>query len=190
MLSAHHRKTWLWLVLFLPLLAYDILADTFSASVANVRLELAGDVYLLSADIDYRLSDAVKEALNNGVPLFWTIEIKMHRPRHILWDKTLFETRLRYRLQYHALLNVYRVVTEDTGRAYNFSTLSTALEFMSNIHGIRILTENELAQEKLLLIELKAEFERNALPLPLRPFVYFKRDWNLSSDWTQTPWTK
>jgi len=190
MLSAGHRKALSWLILFLSLLPHDILAGRFSASIANVRLELIGDVYSLSADIDYRLSDTAKEALSNGVPLFWNIAIKIHRPRHILWDKTLFETHLRYRLQYHALLNVYRVITENTGLTYNFSTLSAALDFMANLHGIHISAENELAQEKLLLIELKAEFDRSALPLPLRPFAYLNQEWDLSSEWKQTPWTK
>ena len=87
---------------------------------------------LLSADIDYQLSARAMEALQNGVPLYWDIHIKVQQHRDYFWDKTLINTGIRYRIQYHALLNMYRVRNEGSGELYNFSTLSCGIGFDVN----------------------------------------------------------
>lgn len=183
-------KTYLWLGILLLLLPVRGHADGFAAVVKSVQMDVRDDSYVLSANISYQLSEKAKEALQNGVPLFWNIHIKIHRPRHILWNKTLVETTLRYRLQYHALLNMYRVINENSGAIDNFSTLPAALDLMSNLRDIHMIAQSDPAREKQMLIELKVEFDRNALPLPLRPIAYLNRQWYLSSDWTVWPWKK
>lgn len=188
--AAANYKIYPWLFILLLLAPVRVHADDCAAVIKGVRMDVQDDSYALSADIVYKLSDKAKEALQNGVPLFWNIHIRIHRPRHILWHKTLVEATIRYRLQYHALLNMYRVINESSGEIYNFSTLPAALDLMSNLHDAHIIDKADIAREKQLLIELKVEFDRNALPLPLRPLSYLNRQWYLSSDWTIWPWKK
>lgn len=185
-----NHTLFLWPFILFSLFPIPIRAEDFATTVKSVQIETQGNSYNLSADIAFQLSEKAKEALQNGVPLFWNIRIKINRPRHILWHKTLAGTVFRYRLQYHALLNMYRVTNENSGETHNFSTLSGALDLLSDLHGINMLAETDLTREKQLLIELKVEFDRNALPLPLRPISYLNRQWYLSSDWTLWPWKK
>jgi len=172
----------------LPFCGY---ADEFSSDVKQAELTLQGDSYVLSADIVYQLSEKAKEALQNGVPLFWDIHVKMLQHRDALWNKTLADLVIRYRIQYHALLNMYRVRNEGNGEVYNFSTLSAALDLMSTVRDFRVL-ENAagLAPEKQYLYALRVNFDREALPLPLRPTAYIDPQWYLSSDWTLCPLKK
>jgi len=174
----------LWL---LPFSGY---ADEFAAEVKQAELTLQGNSYVLSADIVYQLSEKAKEALQNGVPLFWDIQIKMLQHRNVVWDKTLVDTSIRYRIQYHALLNMYRVRNERNGEVYNFSTLSAALDLMSAVHDFPVIEKSELAPEKHYLCAVKVSFDREALPLPLRPIAYIDPQWYLSSDWTLWPLKK
>lgn len=139
---------------------------------------------MLSADIVYQLSKKAMEALQNGVPLFWDIQVKIQQHRDVLWDKTLVDTAIRYRIQYHALLNMYRVSNESNGEVYNFSTLSAALDLMSAVRDFRLIEKAELAPEKQYLCAVKVNFDREALPLPLRPIAYIDPQWYLSSNWT------
>lgn len=145
---------------------------------------------MLSADIVYQLSKKAMEALQNGVPLFWDIQVKIQQHRDVLWDKTLVDTAIRYRIQYHALLNMYRVSNESTGEVYNFSTLSAALDLMSAVRDFRLIEKAELAPEKQYLCAVKVNFDREALPLPLRPIAYIDPQWYLSSNWTLWPLKK
>jgi hypothetical protein len=174
----------LWL---LPFSGY---ADEFAAEVKQAKITLQSNSYVLSADIVYQLSEKAKEALQNGVPLFWNIQVKMLQHRNVLWDKTLVDTAIRYRIQYHALLNMYRVRNEGNGEVYNFSTLSAALDLMSAVRNFRVIEKAELAPEKQYLCAVKVNFDREALPLPLRPIAYIDPQWYLSSDWTLWPLKK
>ncbi|MDD5632331.1 MAG: DUF4390 domain-containing protein [Methylococcales bacterium] len=175
------------LLWWLPFSSY---ADEFAAEVKQAEVTLHGDYFLLSADIGYQLSEKAMEALQNGVPLFWDIQIKVLEQRHVLWDKTLVDTAIRYRLQYHALLNMYRVRDEGDGTVYNFSTLFAALDLMSTVRDFRLIGKSELVPEKQYLLAMKVNFDRDALPLPLRPIAYVDPQWYLSSDWTLWPLKK
>jgi hypothetical protein len=158
--------------------------------VKNVDIALQGNNYVLSADISYRLSARAKEALQNGVSLFWDIHIKTLQHRDFFWDRTLINAGIRYRIQYHALLNMYRVKNEGSGELYNFSTLSAALDSMSTIRNFNVMNKASYAPEKSYAIGIKVTLDRDALPLPLRPIAYTNPQWYLSSDWTLWPLTK
>ena len=172
------------------LLPFSGYANEFAAEVKQAEITLQGDSYVLSADIVYQLSEKAKAALKNGVPLFWDIQVKMLQHREVFWDKTLVDLAIRYRIQYHALLNMYRVRNEGNGEIYNFSTLSAALDLMSAVRDFRVIQKSELAPEKQHLCAVKVSFDREALPLPLRPIAYIDPQWYLSSDWTLWPLKK
>jgi len=174
-------------------LVWLLSAPAYATEIKQAQISLRGDRYVLSADIDYQLSETAKEALQNGVPLFWSVHVKVAQQRTILWAKTLLDTSIRYRLQYHALLNMYRVViaqpgsqitTEKSGDSHNFSTLSAALDSMANLRNLPLLDKSDIKPEKQYFVQIKAQFERDALPLPLRPIAYTNPQWYLSSDWT------
>jgi len=165
-------------------------AEDYSAEVKAADMTVQGGRYVLSADIGYRLSPKALDALQNGVPLFWTVRIKIQQARNLFWNKTLAETALRYRLQYHALLNMYRVRNENNDDVHNFSTLSAALDSMSALRDLPLINKDAVTAEKQTLVELKVYFDRDALPLPLRPIAYINRQWYLSSDWTVWPLKK
>jgi len=172
------------------MLPFSGYAGEFAAEVKQAEITMQGDSTMLSADIVYQLSEKAMDALQNGVPLFWDIQVKMLQHLDFFWDKTLIETAIRYRLQYHALLNMYRVRNEGSGDVYNFSTLSAALDLMSAVRDFRLLEKARLDSEKQYLVAVRVNFDRDALPLPLRPIAYIDPQWYLSSDWTLWPLKK
>ncbi len=189
MLKNYSLSVYLCGVLFW-LLPFSGYADEFAAEVNQAEITLQGSSYELSADIFYQLSKKAMEALQNGVPLFWDIQVKILQHRDVFWDKTLIDTAIRYRIQYHALLNMYRVRNEGNGEVYNFSTLSAALDLMSTIRDFRVMEKAGLDPEKQYLCAVRVSFDRDALPLPLRPIAYIDSQWYLSSDWTLCPLKK
>jgi len=185
----NYKTLWVfvWLACCLPLL---VKAECCSAQVKMAQLVREGQYYLISADIDYQFSEKASSALQNGVPLFWEIQIKIQQPRELLWPKTLVETSIRYRLQYHALLNMYRVKNESNGDVQNVSSLAAALELMSTLRNFRIPDNTNISPLPVTVLALKVDFDRNALPLPLRPLAYLNKQWYLSGDWTLWPLKK
>ncbi len=168
--------TWL-----LPFSAY---ADEPITEVIDAEITLHNDHYVVSADLAYQLSKRATAALQSGVPLFWSIQIKLLQHRSFLWDKTLLNTAIHYRLQYQALLNSYRVTNESSGESFDFSTLYAALDLMSAIRDVPLIEKSKISVKEDYLCALKIQFDGDLLPLPLRPLAYIDKQWFLSSDWT------
>jgi hypothetical protein len=152
-------------------------------SVKNAETILLGNVYLLSADIDYQLSDKATEALKNGVALAWRYRFKVTERVNFAWHKTILEKNFRYRIQYHALTNTYRVRNESSGAIESFSTLPAALDLMSTLRDYPLIEQAIISRPAETRAAMKISFEQDALPLPLRPFAYINPQWYLSSDW-------
>ncbi|CAA9889285.1 conserved hypothetical protein [Candidatus Methylobacter favarea] len=165
-------------------------ADPFAVEIENAEIILQDDSYVLSADINYQLSPRAMDALKNGVPLFWTVQVKVQQQRNYLWDRIIVNKKIRYRIQYHALLNMYRVRNENGGEVFNYSTLPAALDFMSTVRDFYLMDKTEIASGKDYLAKMKVKLDREALPLPLRPIAYANPQWYLSSAWYVWPLKK
>lgn len=185
-----NNKTVIFLSFVLLLIPASAYPDDPGVTVKNAETILQDGVYILAADIDYQLSRKAIEALDNGVSLFWTYQFKVQEQRDYFWDETLVEKSFRYRIQYHALLKMYRVRNEGTGAVENFSTLQAALDLLSTLRDYRLIEKAKISDKETYTAGMKITFERDALPLPLRPSAYTNPQWYLSSDWYVWPLKK
>lgn len=160
-------------------------ANEYAAEVKRIDVILQKNDYVLAADLAYHLSPQSNEALQNGVPLFWKIKIKFQKQRDFWFDKTEFKHELRYRLQYHALIKMYRVRNENTGTVNNFSTLNAALDAMATIRDVSLIGVEKLLENSTYFVAIKVLFDEAQLPLPLQTQLIANPQWNLSSDWTE-----
>lgn len=172
------------------LLSASVFAKDNGVQVISAESILQGNDYVMSADIDYQLSDNVIEAINNGVPLYWTYQFKVQEQHDYLWNTTLMEKNIRYGIQYHALLKLYRVRNDSNGAVDNFSSLEAALAKLSAIRDYRLIEKAKITDKNKYIAAMKISFERDALPLPLRPVAYMNPKWYLSSDWRTWPLKK
>lgn len=164
---------------------FSAAADTYAAIIRQADLIETGDNLQIQARIDYRLSPTAKEALHKGVPLNWIIDLNIRKTGRI-WDSTVYSRERPYRIQYHALLNQYEVVTPNN-EGEMFLTLNAALKFMSNLRDDTRLGADALQTGQDYYLAVKCRFNRETLPVPLRPFAYLDTQWYLSSDWTLWP---
>ncbi len=165
------------------------LSDDFSAIVShfNIETKIDNEWLNLNADIDFRLSPVAKEALQKGIALSWTVLIKVEQER---WfgNATLEKREIKYKIKNHALLNLYSV--NNNGEEEMFSTLNASLNAMSKIRDLAIIKKKSIKKNEKYLVLIKVVFEREALPIPLRPVSYFDPQWALSSQWTLWPLQK
>ena len=165
-------------------------ADNIGVAIKSADTTLSGNDYVVSADIEYQLSRKANEALRNGIPLFWTYHFAVEEQRGYFWNRTIAKKSIPYRIQYHALLNMYRVKNENTGVVDNFSSLEAALDLLSTLRDYPLVEKAKLGDAKNYIAKMKITFERDALPLPLRPSAYISPQWYLSSDWFVWPLKK
>lgn len=177
------QKTVLLFVMFCVLNS-AVQANEYQAQVKHAMLSLGENDVFLNADLNFHLSPQANEALQNGVPLFWNVKMKVQRMRNFWFDKTLLRKELHYRLQYHALLKMYRVKNENTGVVNSFSTLAAALNEMATVRDIWRNALNNFSPHENYVLVIKVLFEDEKLPLPLQSQVLANKQWQLSSDWT------
>lgn len=166
------------------------LAEQFGINIDNAQLHIKDQAYVLDTNISYRLPPKVLKTVQNGIPLMWMLRVQVNRQRRYLWDERLADVLQRYRIRYHALMNIYQVLDENRGEASYFSTLPAALEAIGTIRGMPVPGLPLLSEEHNYSARIKMQLDRESLPLPLRPLSYINSDWYLSSDWYTWPLQK
>ncbi|MGR8933827.1 MAG: DUF4390 domain-containing protein [Gammaproteobacteria bacterium] len=183
-------KTFRLFILVFCLRPLPTSAGEFGISIDAAQLHLKDQAYVLDTDIAYRLTPKVLKTVQNGIPLMWLLRVQVYRERHYLWDERLVDVQQRYRIRYHALMNIYHVLDENRGEASYFSTLTAALEAIGTIRAMPVPGLSLLSDDGIYFARIKMQLDREALPLPLRPLSYINSDWYLSSDWYTWPLQK
>lgn len=170
--------------------ALAILAFPLSSSASDgavtfdaVTLSLSEDGFiLLDATIDYDLSDTVAEALENGVPLTFETHVEMRRAGAWIWESDVVEHRLRTVLRYRPLSGMYELRKLGGEEGLAFATRDAALRTLGSIIGMPITERDKLDLSQDYIVRIDSRLDREALPLPIRPMAYVKRDWSLESE--------
>ena len=162
-------------------------AGEFNTKIENAGLVVDDGEYKLNANINFKLSPAAIEALQNSISLVWNIRFRLYQERNFLWDKKLLEYTQRYKIRYHALLKMYQVKNETSGEVRRFFSQFSAFKAMGEIRNLMVAQSVEIVHPENIRAALQIQFDREALPLPLRPVAYFDSQWYLSSDWLQWP---
>lgn len=166
---------------------YAVPAIAEHAAIEDERTLLVDGVYRASARVVFDMDKKVQEALDNGVPLVVDLEIELVRERPWLWSQVIHEFRQRYVLYYHALSRRYIVkdVNKDTQQSFRY--ISDALDLIGNIYDVPLVAADELQEDATYRVRMRASFDVEALPTPIRLWAYFGSDWKLTRGWNQWP---
>ncbi|MCB1741877.1 MAG: DUF4390 domain-containing protein [Gammaproteobacteria bacterium] len=190
-------RTWLLMLLVtlcLPLAPAKVAAQLphstaeeargFEVLDASVRLQ--DGIYVLDADVLFRLSASAREALSSGVPLNLYVDVRVMRSRFVL-DKEVFRTSVILRVETHPLSQQLVVTDSRSGSSETYASYGAMLEGIRHVRGIRLLAPNALAEGESHYAMVRASLDIEALPLPLRPLAWISPDWAHTSDWTEVP---
>ena len=173
-----------------------LLAALFTVSVAaneageflveDAHAWASGDTHLLDARFAIRLSSGAKEALENGVPLTFELQIQLVKKNNWLWDVVEVEHVRVRELQYHALSRTYQLRDASRGTQGNYSRLDDALVAAGTIDGL-LLSSEPLRPDRTYVIRLRGSLDIEALPTPVRLLAYVSSGWDMNSEWYAWP---
>ena len=158
-----------------------VFADEFAVTSAETKVQ--NGAFYVDADIQYVLSEQVEDALINGVPIQFSVDVEIVRIRSWLWDSKDVEKTFSYLLKYRALAKHYQLVNLTTQRTTHFKSLRRALNKMGKLRDLPLAKIEDLVRKEHYNVRLRAKLDVEALPLPLQPTAYFSSDWALSSQW-------
>jgi len=87
-------------------------------------------------------------------------------------------------LRYRPLSGLYELRNLQGDEGLSFATRDAALRAMGRIVAMPIIERDRLDLDKDYLVLVNVRLDREALPLPIRPLAYVKRDWSIESE----PW--
>jgi hypothetical protein len=123
-----------------------------------------------SVSLDYQLRvtlpPAVESAALRGVPLYFTAQASLWRPRWYWRDDRIGRAAREWRLSYQPLTSSWRV--SQGGLGQSFSSLAEALSTMTRSTGWRLADARELEPEARPYIEFSWRLDTSQLPRPMQ----------------------
>jgi hypothetical protein len=179
LLSAGLAGVWL---LFAPLV--------FAAGIEPQQAQLVAteDGYALSAEFKVDLGPRLEEVVMRGVPLTFSLEFDLTRPRWYWISEHIAARRIDYRLSYNALTRQYRI---SVGALHqSFFSLTDALRVISRIVALPVVGRGALRNGETYNAALRLTLDRSQLPKPLQVDALANRDWQIDAKvqrWTFVP---
>jgi hypothetical protein len=167
----------------LPLAADRVRADVIPVRSAELRID-DGEV-LLSAQFHIALTPALDEALHKGIPLYFTIEFELARPRWYWIDEKVTQWSITHRVSYSELTRQYRVSSGPLSQP--FESLDDVLRFIGRVSSRPVARADQLTKAARHDAAIRIRLDVNQLPKPFQLSALTSHEWQLASEWHR--WT-
>jgi hypothetical protein len=168
---------------FLAVAAGAAYADVVPVKSADLKIA-EGDLQM-SAEFELTLTTALEEALEKGIPLYFTIEFELSRTRWYWTDEKLAQWSITYRVSYNALTRQYRVASGPLGQ--QFESLEEVQRFIARVSSRPIVRAETLTRGVKYEAAVRFKLDVNQLPKPFQVNALASKEWQLASDWHR--WT-
>lgn len=155
--------------------------------VKSASLAIADGELLLSAEFDFSLTPALEQALDKGVPLYFTIEFELSRARPLWFPDKAVQWSITYRISYSSLTRQYRVASGPLGQT--FESLADVERFVGHVESRPVAKASEIVSGTTYEAAVRMKLDVNQLPKPFQLNALASREWQLASDWHRFTFT-
>jgi hypothetical protein len=188
--GTRHATAWLrhatWLLracLFALLLT--LAGSTYAAEgveITQAHLESTDDGIKLSATFAFDLNHGLEDAINHGLPLYFTTEVELRRPRWYWFDEQAISSAETVRLSYNVLTRQYHAAI--LGRLQqSFNSLDDALSLIRRPSRWLVADKGALKAGATYTVAVRMHLDVAQLAKPFQVNAINNSDWRLSSDW-------
>lgn len=169
------------LVLLLGLLgARPALAQSIELQALSVGRSEGG--VNLDFGVRMALGRTVEDALRRGVPLYFTAEAKLLRPRWYWRDERVASASRTWRISYQPLTSSWRVSLGAFSQS--FASLDGAVGAISRSTAWRIADADQIEAGEHYYVDFSYRLDNSLLPRPLQLDLTVQPDWRLSVERT------
>ncbi|AMO23427.1 DUF4390 domain-containing protein [Ramlibacter tataouinensis] len=168
------------------LLAGAARAESSGAEIAHLRLDRTEDGLLLSANVQFELPQAVDDALQKGIPMYFVAEAVLLRDRWYWYDKQVATATRHMRLSYQPLTRRWRLVVSPTqigssglALGQNFDTRDEALALVQRISHWKIADASEVDPDARYNVDFRFRLDVSQLPRPFQIGAVGQSDWTI-----------
>lgn len=152
----------------------------------QASLETTDEGFRLSTSFAFELTHALEDALLRGVPLYFTTQVEISRPRWYWFDDTTVSASRSIRISYNLLTRQYRA-SVDGSLHRNFTRLEDVLSLLKR-PGRWIVADNTMLNRGVnYTVSVQMGLDVGQLPKPIQVSAISSGDWRLSSGWKHFP---
>jgi hypothetical protein len=148
---------------------------------------MSGDALLLNATFEFELPQALEDAVQKGIALYFNIEFELFRKRWYWFDRRVASSTLTYRLSYSPLTRQYRLARG--GLSQSFESLDEALALLKSVRNWKVAEKSVLSPRDEYSAQVRMRLDVTQLPKPFQVNAITSREWTLTSDWREVPVT-
>ncbi len=174
---------WLSTALLLALtLAHPLVCAAEGVEIVQAHLEPSDEGYKLSATYAFELNRGLEDTIMRGVPLYFTTDVEITRPRWYWFDERAIIASQTIRISYNVLTRQYRAAITGSLQQ-NFSALEDALSLIRRPSRWVVAEKNGLKTGEIYNVAVHMGLDVAQLPKPFQVNALNNSDWRLSSDW-------
>jgi hypothetical protein len=162
-------------------------AGADAVDVRSADLAIDDGELVLTAEFGLALTPTLEEALQKGVPLYFTTEFELLRARWYWLDEKVAQWSVTYRVSYSALTRQYRVASGPLGQA--FESLEEVQRFIGRVASRSVGRADALQKGVRYEAALRFRLDVTQLPKPFQVNALASREWQLASDWHRWSFT-
>ncbi|WP_109370488.1 MULTISPECIES: DUF4390 domain-containing protein [unclassified Massilia] len=148
--------------------------------ITSAGIEASDDGYRLRANYSFDLTPGLEQAVMHGVPLYFTTEIELTRPRWWWTDDKAVSKRRTVRLHYDLLTRQYTVMVVGSLQQ-SYPTLEEALFLIRRPNRWLIASRGDLKPGETYNVTLRMFMDREYLQKPLQVDAFNNADLRLAS---------
>ena len=172
-----------WIVVSTLMMAISVpLQAADGIEIVQAHLESSDEGYRLSATFNLDLNHNLEEALLRGIPLHFTTDVEMWRPRWYWFDETTLATSHTIRIEYNVLTRQYRGSIAGSVQQ-NFATFDDAMSLVRRPSRWIVAERGTLKLGETYTVSTRMRLNLEYLPKPFQVNALNNSDWRLSSDW-------
>lgn len=143
----------------------------------------ANGAIVLNATFEFELPQALEEAVQKGIALYFNIEFELFRKRWYWFDRLVASQAIVYRLSYSPLTRQYRLARG--GLSQPFDSLDEALALMKSVRNWKVMDRAQLTGREDFEAQVRMRLDVSQLPKPFQVNAITSREWSLASDWRE-----
>lgn len=151
------------------------------AQVTRIEPLLRDGQLLLDADIAFTLRSELKDAAEKGVPLYFTADLRIVRPRWWWFDDTVVSTDQTWRIQYNALTQQWRIGMGDLSMPT--TSLEEALNLVRHIRSWPVGPTDLFDPGIQYHGQLRLRLDTSRLARPFQVDALNSNTWSLTTPW-------
>ncbi len=163
-------------------------AQASAIYIRSARLEADLKGWTLDAHFDFTLNDNLVEAVNKGIPLYFTTSFTLTRARWYWFDEHTVSVERSVRLAYQPLTRQYRI-SKGGGLQLGLPTLKEALGVIQRINGWHVIDRSAARPGARYTASVRMVLDTALMPKPFQINAINDNDWKLASDWKRFSFT-